>query len=86
MEKFEFLKILNSPFKIPRVKFYIGKVKNNQVDGFIDFEDADFKTYVINQPLVAFNYTQINDSLWVYKTNINKYSGEFNWVGNKIIK
>jgi hypothetical protein len=26
MQQFEFLKILNSPFKIPRVKFYIGKV------------------------------------------------------------
>jgi hypothetical protein len=26
MSQFEFLKILNSPFKIPRVKFYIGKV------------------------------------------------------------
>jgi hypothetical protein len=26
MRNFEFLKILNSPFKIPRVKFYIGKV------------------------------------------------------------
>jgi len=26
MIEFEFLKILNSPFKIPRVKFYIGKV------------------------------------------------------------
>ena len=26
MQQFEFLKILNSPFKIPRVNFYIGKV------------------------------------------------------------
>ena len=26
MSQFEFLKILSSPFKIPRVKFYIGKV------------------------------------------------------------
>jgi len=66
--------------------YSFGKVKNNQVDVFIDFEDAEFKTYVINQPLVAFNYTQINDSLWMYKTNINKYSGKFNWIGNKIIK
>jgi hypothetical protein len=26
MNKFEFLKIINSPFKLPRVKLYVGKI------------------------------------------------------------
>jgi hypothetical protein len=66
--------------------YSLGREKNNQIEVFIDFEDAEFKTYITTQPLSVFDYTQVNDSLWVYKTNINKYSGKFRWIGNKILK
>jgi hypothetical protein len=64
----------------------MGKVRNNQVDLYIEFSDAELKTYVTRTPLASFNYTKLNDSLWVYKSDISTYSGKFVWIGNKIHK
>lgn len=66
--------------------YTMGKVRNNQVDLYIEFSDAELKTYVTRTPLASFNYTKLNDSLWVYKSDISTYSGKFVWTGNKIHK
>jgi hypothetical protein len=69
-------------------KFSYGFIENtrNGMHMYINFESAEFKTYVRRKdpPAEVFQYKRAGDGLWVYKTDISKYNGKFIWHANLI--
>ena len=48
------------------------------------FSNTTVKTYSNKEPQYIFGYTKINDSVWVYSTDMSKYNGRYEWFANRI--
>jgi hypothetical protein len=69
------------------VKFvwHIVKETNNGTYLTMDFEPVTITTYVTSEPLYVFGYQKVGTNLWKYQTTMDKYSGKWLWVGNKLM-
>jgi hypothetical protein len=82
-----YVELVNQDSVILHVDFTysFGKKTREGMHMILEFDEVMWTTYSSTEPLKAFNYTQINDSLWKYSEYMNKYSGNYMWVGNKIL-
>jgi hypothetical protein len=81
------LKITNQDTLTTEVKlvWHIVKETNNGTYLSMEFEPATITTYVTSEPLYVFGYQKVGTNLWKYQTTMDKYSGKWLWVGNKLM-
>lgn len=81
------LKITNQDTLTTEVKFvwHIVKETNNGTYLTMEFEPVTITTYVTSEPLYVFGYQKVGTNLWKYQTTMDKYSGKWLWVGNKLM-
>jgi hypothetical protein len=81
------LKITNQDTLTMEVKFvwHIVKETNNGTYLTMEFEPVTITTYVTSEPLYVFGYQKVGTNLWKYQTTMDKYSGKWLWVGNKLM-
>jgi len=65
--------------------YSFGKKTQKGVEMVIKFDHELWTTYSSQEPLSVFNYIKIGPSVWKYSEYMDRYSGNYLWVGNKIL-